>query len=85
MSKIRYVIKNQGEDEYSEVILFSEYASKLKAMAWGNDFGGNMFMLTVAFTDDPDDLLKEIKHIDIINHWKQVLKKVEEEGVKNDE
>ncbi len=49
---------------------------------WGNIFGGNMFKLTMAFNNSQ---FKKLTHIDIINHWKQVLKKVEEEGVKNDE
>ncbi len=37
---------------------------------WGNIFGGNMFKLTMAFTDY---LPKQLTHRDIINHWKQVL------------
>ncbi len=49
---------------------------------WGNKYGDYMFCGRRAFTDDKS---KQLTHIDIINHWKQVLKKVEEEGVKNDE
>ncbi|CAC9656723.1 hypothetical protein [uncultured Gammaproteobacteria bacterium] len=49
---------------------------------WGNRFGEGMFVFRLAFTDDTD---KQLTHRDIINHWKQVLKKVEEEEVKNDE
>ncbi len=37
---------------------------------WGNKFGRDMFMTAVAFTDDTN---KHLTHIDIINHWKQVL------------
>ncbi len=37
---------------------------------WGNIFGGNMFKLTMAFTDY---LPKQLTHRDLINHWKQVL------------
>ncbi len=37
---------------------------------WGNIFGGNMFKLTMAFTNDE---YKQLTHRDIINHWKQVL------------
>ncbi len=47
--------------------------SKANPELWGNIFGGNMFMFPVAFTDDTDDLFKQITHRDIINHWKQVL------------
>ena len=49
---------------------------------WGNDYGMNMFELTRAFTDD---LPKQLTHRDLTNHWKQVLKNIEEEEVKNDE
>jgi hypothetical protein len=49
---------------------------------WGNKFGGDMFLSQSAFANG---LYKKLTHRDIINHWKQVLKKVEEEGVKNDE
>ena len=44
---------------------------------WGNKEGYNMFCSFFAFTYD---LNKEITHIDIINHWKQVLKNIENEG-----
>ncbi len=44
---------------------------------WGNRDGYNMFCSFFAFTYD---LNKEITHIDIINHWKQVLKNIENEG-----
>ncbi len=47
--------------------------AKANPKLWGNIFGGNMFMFAVAFTDDTDDLFKQITHRDIINHWKQVL------------
>ncbi len=51
---------------------------------WGNKYGDYMFCCDgwQAFTNSR---YKKLTHIDIINHWKQVLKKVEEEGVKNDE
>jgi hypothetical protein len=49
---------------------------------WGNKRGDDMFCSHLAFTDYED---KEITHRDIINHWKQVLKNIEEEEVKNDE
>jgi hypothetical protein len=38
-----------------------------------------MFGSFLAFADDLD---KEITHRDIINHWKQVLANIENEGVK---
>ena len=34
MSTVRYVVKSQREDEYVEVILFSEYETKIEAMDW---------------------------------------------------
>ena len=37
---------------------------------WGNEYGGEMFELTRAFTDN---LPKQLTHRDLINHWKQVL------------
>jgi hypothetical protein len=40
---------------------------------WGNIFGGNMFKLTMAFNNSQ---FKKLTHIDIINHWKQVLKNI---------
>ncbi len=46
---------------------------------WGNTFGRDMFLSQFAFTNG---LYMKIKHIDIINHWKQVLKNIENEGVK---
>jgi hypothetical protein len=49
---------------------------------WGNKYGDYMFCARLAFTDDKS---KHLTHRDIINHWKQVLKNIEEEGVKNDE
>jgi hypothetical protein len=49
---------------------------------WGNKEGYDMFCAYFAFTYD---LNKQITHRDIINHWKQVLKNIEEEEVKNDE
>jgi hypothetical protein len=44
---------------------------------WGNRSGYNMFCSFFAFTYD---LNKEITHRVIINHWKQVLKNIEDEG-----
>ncbi|CAC9643135.1 hypothetical protein [uncultured Gammaproteobacteria bacterium] len=41
---------------------------------WGNNRGDDMFCSRLAFTNDE---YKQLTHIDIINHWKQVLKKVE--------
>jgi hypothetical protein len=41
---------------------------------WGNTFGRDMFLSQFAFTNG---LYKKIKHRDIINHWKQVLKNIE--------
>jgi hypothetical protein len=41
---------------------------------WGNEHGFYMFSFRRAFTDKKN---KKLTHIDIINHWKQVLKKVE--------
>jgi hypothetical protein len=49
---------------------------------WGNKYGDYMFCARLAFTDDKS---KQLTHRDIIEHWKQVLKNIEEEGVKNDE
>ncbi|CAC9651447.1 hypothetical protein [uncultured Gammaproteobacteria bacterium] len=46
---------------------------------WGNTFGRDMFCSQLAFTNG---LYKEITHRDIINHWKQVLVNIENEGVK---
>jgi hypothetical protein len=46
---------------------------------WGNENGFVMFSSRSAFTNDPD---KQLNHRDIINHWKQVLKNIENEGVK---
>ncbi|CAC9635626.1 hypothetical protein [uncultured Gammaproteobacteria bacterium] len=34
MSVIRYLVRSESETEDYQVILFSEYASKLKAMDW---------------------------------------------------
>jgi hypothetical protein len=45
---------------------------------WGNTFGRDMFLSQFAFTNG---LYMKIKHIDIINHWKQVLVNIENEGV----
>jgi hypothetical protein len=45
---------------------------------WGNSHGIYMFNYGKSFTDDSD---KKLTHIDIINHWKQVLKNIENEGV----
>jgi hypothetical protein len=41
---------------------------------WGNTFGRDMFLSQFAFTNG---LYMKIKHRDIINHWKQVLKNIE--------
>ncbi len=46
---------------------------------WGNKFGEGMFYRPSAFNNE---LFKKITHRDIINHWKQVLKNIEDEGVK---
>ncbi len=46
---------------------------------WGNEFGEWMFCCWSAFTDDES---KKLTHRDIINHWKQVLVNIENEGVK---
>ncbi len=46
---------------------------------WGNTFGRDMFLSQFAFTNG---LYIEITHRDIINHWKQVLVNIENEGVK---
>jgi hypothetical protein len=73
-------------DALAEFLGFSE-EKDLKCWAkdnpklWGNIFGGNMFMDAVAFTDDTDDKSKKLTHRDIINHWKQVLVNIENEGV----
>jgi hypothetical protein len=47
---------------------------------WGNKFGDYMFCCEgwQAFTNSQ---FKKLTHIDIINHWKQVLKNIENEGV----
>jgi hypothetical protein len=47
---------------------------------WGNKYGDYMFCARLAFTDDKS---KHLTHMDIIEHWKQVLKNIEEEEVKN--
>ena len=44
---------------------------------WGNKYGYDMFCSRLAFTNDEDKILT---HRDIINHWKQVLKNIENEG-----
>ncbi len=48
---------------------------------WGNKYGHYMFCCEgwQAFTNSQ---FKKLTHIDIINHWKQVLKNIEDEGVK---
>ncbi len=46
---------------------------------WGNTFGRDMFLSQFAFTNG---LYIQITHRDIINHWKQVLVNIENEGVK---
>jgi hypothetical protein len=46
---------------------------------WGNEHGVAVFDLAKAFTDDES---KKLTHRDIINHWKQVLVNIENEGVK---
>jgi hypothetical protein len=46
---------------------------------WGNKYGDDMFCSRLAFTNDED---KKLTHRDIINHWKQVLVNIENEGVK---
>ncbi len=51
--------------------------AKANPKLWGNKRGSNMFMTSVAFTDDTDDLFKQLTHRDIINHWKQVLTNIE--------
>jgi hypothetical protein len=45
---------------------------------WGNKYGENMFSSWRAFTNDE---YKQLTHRDIINHWKQVLVNIENEGV----
>ncbi len=45
---------------------------------WGNNRGYDMFCARLAFTDDKS---KHLTHRDIINHWKQVLKNIKNEGV----
>ena len=51
---------------------------------WGNKYGDYMFSCEgwQAFTNSR---YKKLIHRDIIEHWKQVLKNIEEEEVKNDE
>ncbi len=44
---------------------------------WGNTFGRDMFISAEAFANG---LYKKLTHRDIINHWKQVLKNIENEG-----
>jgi hypothetical protein len=46
---------------------------------WGNEHGFHMFSFRRAFTDKTN---KKLTHRDIINHWKQVLVNIENEGVK---
>jgi hypothetical protein len=46
---------------------------------WGNTFGRDMFISAEAFANG---LFKKLTHRDIINHWKQVLVNIENEGVK---
>ncbi len=48
---------------------------------WGNKYGDYMFSYESwqAFTNSR---YKKLTHRDIINHWKQVLKNIEDEGVK---
>jgi hypothetical protein len=48
---------------------------------WGNKYGHYMFCCEgwQAFTNSQ---FKKLTHRDIINHWKQVLKNIENEGVK---
>ncbi len=46
---------------------------------WGNKRGYDMFSSWQAFTNDE---YKKLTHRDIINHWKKVLKNIENEGVK---
>ncbi len=65
------------EDRYSFI-----YWARDNPEIWGNEHGVSMFDSAKAFADDES---KQITHRDIIKHWKQVLKKVEKEGVKNDE
>jgi hypothetical protein len=45
---------------------------------WGNSHGIYMFNYGKSFGNDED---KGLTHRDIIKHWKQVLKKIENEGV----
>jgi hypothetical protein len=45
---------------------------------WGNEHGFHMFSFRRAFTDKTN---KKLTHRDIINHWKQVLVNIENEGV----
>ncbi|CAC9635195.1 hypothetical protein [uncultured Gammaproteobacteria bacterium] len=49
---------------------------------WGNKFGRDMFHSSVAFTDDTNNLFKEINHRDIIEHWKQVAVNIEKDEKK---
>ncbi len=44
---------------------------------WGNKFGQDMFYYPSAFVGDSG---KKLTHIDIINHWKQVLANIEKRG-----
>jgi hypothetical protein len=79
---------NNNNSSYAHLILASTLAeflgfenlyalrrwAKDNPKLWGNKFGGGMFDLAEAFTDDSD---KGLKHKDIINHWKQVLVNIE--------
>ncbi len=66
-------------DALAEFLGFSEEKdlecwAKDNPKIWGNKYGYDMFSGRLAFTNDEDKILK---HRDIINHWKQVLKNIE--------
>jgi hypothetical protein len=62
------------------IFLGFKYDNELEVWArknpklWGNKRGDDMFCSHLAFTDYED---KQLTHIDIIEHWKQVLKNIE--------
>ncbi len=66
------------------IFLGFKYDNELEVWAgdnprlWGNNRGYDMFCSRLAFTDDKS---KHLTHRDIINHWKQVLVNIENEGV----
>jgi hypothetical protein len=62
------------------IFLGFKYDNELEVWAgdnprlWGNNRGYDMFCSHLAFTDYED---KQLTHMDIIEHWKQVLKNIE--------